>query len=230
MKFAVLCYDFPHWKTQNGLLALFASGLSPSVVVGQPWKKLNIQASPTRIVHRDLHLIDPKLLCERFGFKYVCCEHDKYLFSGLDFGVILGARILKKDTIEQFKIGIVNFHPGILPDNRGLDNVKWAVKWGIMQGVTAHFINEKVDAGTIISRHEVPVYDDDTLLDIQFRVQNKEIAVLVPTVAGMVGGTFHSENVPVDEEGGTFKCMTAKDEETLAKDLVLYKKVYGTDQ
>ena len=45
----------------------------------------------------------------------------------LDIGIILGARILSKQIIDAFSIGIVNLHPGILPENRGLDNVKWSI-------------------------------------------------------------------------------------------------------
>ena len=65
----------------------------------------------------------------------------------LDLGVILGARILKKEIINAFKIGIINMHPGILPENRGLDNIKWSVVKNLPIGVTSHFIDPRIDMG-----------------------------------------------------------------------------------
>ena len=44
-----------------------------------------------------------------------------------DLGIIAGSRIIKKKVINEFKIGILNMHPGLLPLNRGLDTHKWAV-------------------------------------------------------------------------------------------------------
>ena len=44
-----------------------------------------------------------------------------------DLGIIAGSRILKKKIIEEFKIGILNMHPGLLPLNRGLDTHKVSI-------------------------------------------------------------------------------------------------------
>jgi methionyl-tRNA formyltransferase len=67
-----------------------------------------------------------------------------------DLGIILGARILDEDIIKTFKIGILNLHPGLLPDNRGLDTYQWAIINMIPQGVTSNLIDSKIDGGKIL--------------------------------------------------------------------------------
>ena len=54
-------------------------------------------------------------------------------------------------------------HPGILPQNRGLDSVKWAIAKGIPQGVTCHIIDKNIDRGLKIIQEEIIIYNDDSL-------------------------------------------------------------------
>jgi folate-dependent phosphoribosylglycinamide formyltransferase PurN len=83
-----------------------------------------------------------------------------------DLGIILGARILNDNIISQFKIGIINIHPALLPFQRGLDSIKWSILKGFRLGATSHFINKNIDKGVLIERKEIEIYNDDTLLDI----------------------------------------------------------------
>jgi len=50
-----------------------------------------------------------------------------------------------EDIINAFKIGVLNMHPGILPDNRGLDTIKWAIMKDMKQGVSCHLISKEID-------------------------------------------------------------------------------------
>ena len=45
----------------------------------------------------------------------------------IDLGVIAGARILDHKIIKLFNRGIINFHPAILPECRGLDSLLWSI-------------------------------------------------------------------------------------------------------
>ena len=56
--------------------------------------------------------------------------------------------------IKGLSKGIINFHPGLIPEARGLDTPQWCIYDGIPLGVTSHFIDSKVDAGRIIERVE----------------------------------------------------------------------------
>lgn len=233
MKFAVFCYDFPHWKTQNGLFALHINKYKPELVIGAPWFDLGLKPSKTRVVHKNLYLEEPYQICNSFRFRYIRERHDsRHLIDtikhlDLDFGIILGARILKKPVIESFRYGIINFHPGLLPENRGLDNMKWAIKKGIKQGVTAHFINEKVDSGYIISRTEIPVLYDDSMVGVQFTLQNYEIKVMIETLSNIFNEGIDFIKYDSVAYKPLQKCMT--DEEDSSLDFEEYKRrVYAT--
>ncbi|MDA9133113.1 formyltransferase family protein [Alphaproteobacteria bacterium] len=58
----------------------------------------------------------------------------------------------KLDTriINSVPHGVVNVHPGLLPEYRGCSCVEWAVLQNDKVGNTAHFIDEGYDSGPII--------------------------------------------------------------------------------
>lgn len=59
-------------------------------------------------------------------------------------------RILNSNVINSFKIGVVNIHPGKLPDLRGCTCVEWALYLKRRVYNTAHLMNEQIDHGRII--------------------------------------------------------------------------------
>ena len=183
MKLGVFVYNFPHQKSVEGLYWLAQWGYD-CVVFAQDKKKLNIHDSPTRVTPRGLDYPHPANMARLFSYDYHITDHDTetvYTIARrqhITKAVILGARILKAPTIEAFPDGIINMHPGLLPHNRGLDNLKWAVRLGIPQGVTAHFIDPRIDWGTKLFTEIVPVYSDDTPLDVFLRTLNSELVNL----------------------------------------------------
>ena len=59
--------------------------------------------------------------------------------------------IISGNAIKRFKYGLINIHPALLPDYRGLDGGLWALKEGNEIGVTAYLIDEGIDTGSIIN-------------------------------------------------------------------------------
>jgi len=106
--------------------------------------------------------------------------------SGARLGIIGGARILTRQVINALELGILNLHPGILPEVRGLDALQWAIYKGLPLGVTAHLINEHIDAGKMVSRELVPEYRDDLLVDLSLRLEEAQIAIVSNAVRGVV--------------------------------------------
>ena len=62
-------------------------------------------------------------------------------------------RKLVTPMLKSVRFGIVNCHPGKLPDYRGSSSVEWALTNGHPVYSTAHFMTEEYDAGPIISDH-----------------------------------------------------------------------------
>ena len=84
--------------------------------------------------------------------------------------LVVGAgymRVLSPSFLERFP-AILNVHPSLLPEFRGLNAVRRALEAGVEEtGVTVHFMVEEVDAGPIVAQERVPVLpgdDEETLL------------------------------------------------------------------
>lgn len=198
MTFVVFAYNFEHWKTQAGLFNLFMNGYTPDMVILQGKKQLNFRQSEYRITPKGEYLINPKQICKKLGFRFMVCDHDDYrndLYYESDYGVILGARILKQSTIEQYK-GIINVHPGILPGNRGLDNLKWSLILGLPVGVTSHFIDYRIDMGTGIMQKQIEIESGDSIRDLYIKQRNAEQEVLIKTMKLIDEGLPELQPIP----------------------------------
>jgi phosphoribosylglycinamide formyltransferase-1 len=188
MKLGIFCYNFKHWKTQTGLCNLMLHGFKPEIVFAANPVKLKFYKSKIRAAPKDLFLAHPKKICDFHNIKYVNIAHNSREVSELveehelDLGIILGARILKPVAYDKFNIGVLNMHPGILPENRGLDTIKWAIVKKLKQGVTTHLIDKKIDRGYLVDKKEINIYKDDTLLDLQIRIQNLEQQMMIEAI------------------------------------------------
>ena len=62
-------------------------------------------------------------------------------------------KIISKNLINIFKEKIVNIHPSLLPKYKGLNTFKRIIKdKEARTGCTVHYVNEKLDSGTIINK------------------------------------------------------------------------------
>lgn len=59
-------------------------------------------------------------------------------------------RKIGKDLLNSAPVGVVNVHPGVLPDYRGCTAVEWSIFNGDDVGNTAHFMDSGYDTGPII--------------------------------------------------------------------------------
>ena len=147
-------YAFPHRKTYDFVNTLFVKGFRNLVVIGAP-KLILARRDSTNQTGSSSYCV--KDLCSSLKIEFTECAHDKVevienLRAQLNskIAIISGARILKKEVIDLFEDGIVNFHPGKIPETSGLDSFFYTIEKNCSPGVTVHVINEKVDAGKFI--------------------------------------------------------------------------------
>lgn len=194
MRIAALTYNFGTPKIEQGMHHLALHGYAPKVVLAAPRVELSFYQSKIRVAPKDIPCTEPKKLAEHYDAQYYEYPHNSTLaenalkINDIDLAVILGARIIKRPLIDACKVGILNLHPGLLPQNRGLDNIKWAIILGMKQGATAHLIDERIDAGRLVCQREVKVYEDDTLIDLMIRVQAMERTLMVEAIDKMIEG------------------------------------------
>lgn len=229
MNIGIFAYNFPHWKTQEGINNLILSGNKPKVIFAANPVKLNFYKSKIRITPKDLYLTHPKEIARHHGIDYKVVIHNseetKNLVKeyNLDLGIILGARILKPIVFENFTIGVLNMHPGLLPENRGLDNIKWAILDNIPQGVTTHLIDKSIDRGKCVLKEEIKIYKDDSLVDLNIRIQNLEQKLMINSIE------FLKEFEPLNTlgEGNYYKSVPEYLEKTLDSKFNEYKQKNG---
>jgi phosphoribosylglycinamide formyltransferase 1 len=108
-----------------------------------------------------------------------------------DVGLVVGAgymRVLTPVSLERFP-AVINVHPSLLPEFKGLHAVKRALHAGVERtGVTVHFMIEEVDSGPVISQEVVPVFPGDTEETLLERLHPVEHRLLVGTVADYFWG------------------------------------------
>ena len=232
-KIGVFAYNWPHLKTQQGLINMCMSGFKPEIVFGADPVELKFYKSKIRITPKDLYLHNTKDICKFYNIPYVVIKHNSkecmelIKENKLDLGVILGARILKKYIIDSFKVGVINAHPGLLPENRGLDTIKWAIIKGLDQGVTCHFVDHKIDIGREIVKEKINVYNDDTLIDIYLRIQAKEQKMIIDSLKKvMYSKDLHSFK-KLTTGNNYHKSVPPNLEENLFDYFAKYKSNYG---
>ena len=175
-KIVIFVYNFQHKKSLKGMQIIKSHGLENIHVVASPKVKLNFSQSKNRISIREEEFINPIDISNQYGWESVVAPHNSedalnyYKEIKPDVGVILGARILSKNVISSFSEGIFNFHPGLLPENRGLDNLKWAIYKNLPQGVTTHLIDENIDVGKKVIKQLIEVFPDDSIFDINSKL------------------------------------------------------------
>jgi len=94
----------------------------------------------------------------------------------VDFIVLAGyMRVIKESLLKAFPGRIINIHPSLLPNFRGLAAWSQALEAGVPQtGCTVHLVDAGVDTGTILGQSIVPVLADDTAESLHARIQVAE--------------------------------------------------------
>lgn len=95
---------------------------------------------------------------------------------GCDIILLAGfMRILTDDFVERFEGRMVNIHPSLLPDLKGLDTHRRAIEEGReFHGASVHFVTSELDSGPVIVRGRLRVAAEDTPESLKKRVHELE--------------------------------------------------------
>ena len=84
-------------------------------------------------------------------------------------------RILSKNFIKNFRGKILNIHPSLLPQFKGLNTHERVLKSKKKySGCTVHFVSSKLDSGRIIVQKKVKIKKNDTSKSLAKRILNQE--------------------------------------------------------
>lgn len=124
-----------------------------------------------------------KPLVEKFNIPFYCVSHEgldreaheaKVLeclrqFEEIDYIVLAKyMRILTSNFVDAYQDRIINIHHSFLPSFIGANPYKQAFERGVkIIGATAHFVNNDLDEGPIISQDVISVSHDHSWKDMQ---------------------------------------------------------------
>ena len=185
LKIVLFAYSFPHRKTIDFIDKIYDCGFEIHLILAAsfiPIKSTNsafkLDKKPPIISIQDK--ADQKSI-PLYEVKHNSSE-SQYLIRkyNVNFGIIAGARILIDKVINLLIYGVLNFHPGLLPKIRGLDSILWSIHKDVPLGVTAHLINEKIDAGFLVCQKKINIISSDnmqSLYEKNYQLQLKLIPI-----------------------------------------------------
>jgi len=96
--------------------------------------------------------------------------------AGVELVCLAGwMRLLSPYLIGRWRDRMINIHPSLLPEFKGLHTHRRALEAGKTEhGCTVHFVRQDVDSGPIIAQAKVPVLPGDTEEILAARVLAEE--------------------------------------------------------
>lgn len=102
--------------------------------------------------------------------------HEALVAEDIEFICLAGyMRILTPWLVEQWNGRMINIHPALLPDFKGLHTHERAIEAAVREhGATVHWVTPGVDEGETILQARVPVFPEDTADVLSKRVLAEE--------------------------------------------------------
>ena len=232
MKFKVVVfgYNFPHLKSELFIHILKKYNIEISAYIGANRVKINL---PRKIYDKNISqkpIYNPKNLCKLYDIPFFNSVHnsDKTIRiikeTKATLGIVSGARILKSNIINSLKYGIINFHPGKIPDASGLDGLMWSIYKDIKPYVTTHFINSKIDAGKKIFQREVKIDINDRIEDLSYKMTLIEYEQLEKLCKNYLSNNVKISSKKILNYKSANKPMTTKQQIEVLNKFELWKK------
>jgi methionyl-tRNA formyltransferase len=99
-------------------------------------------------------------------------------------------RIIPTHIIDAPRIGVVNFHPSLLPYNRGKHYNFWTIVEGTPFGVTLHFVDEGIDSGDILFQTPIEKTWEDTGQTLYVKAKREILALFQSRYLDIVEGRY----------------------------------------
>jgi phosphoribosylglycinamide formyltransferase-1 len=98
-------------------------------------------------------------------------------------------RILSDGFIEHYRNRILNIHPSLLPEFKGLHTHRRALAASKrLHGASVHFVSNELDSGPVVIQGEVPVLENDTEASLAARVLQQEHQIYPMAIAWFIDG------------------------------------------
>ena len=98
-------------------------------------------------------------------------------------------RVLGPGFVDRFAGRLLNIHPSLLPDHRGLHTHRRAIAArDRVHGASVHFVTRELDGGPVVLQARVPVRDDDDETTLAARVLAQEHRIYPECIGWFAAG------------------------------------------
>lgn len=101
------------------------------------------------------------------------------------------SQIIRNELLTLPSMGVVGFHPALLPANRGRHPIIWALALGLDKtGSTFFLMDEGADSGDILSQRVISISDQDDAQSLYKKVTLTALAQIKEFVPALQSGSF----------------------------------------
>ncbi len=142
-------------------------------------------------------------------------EYDQILALEPDLIITCAyGQIIPKEILDYPRLGCINVHASLLPKLRGGAPINRAIMDGYSKtGITIMYMNNRMDAGDIISQEEIPIEPTDTYTTLHDKLKILGRDLLMKTLPSIIDGT--NDRIPQDESQVTFGFVIKKEDERI---------------
>ena len=182
------------------------------LVVCQPDRKKNRKGELLFPETKNLAL---KNNIEVFQPEKVRNDYQKILEKNPDIIITCAyGQIIPSEILNYPKYGCINIHGSLLPDLRGGAPIHWAIIKGYKEtGITIMKMNEKMDAGDIITQEKLSIGEDEILESLYQRMSILGKELLLKTLPKILNGSITYQKQ--DESKVTFGFNITKEQEKI---------------
>ena len=191
------------------LSQLINSGFVPSLIIEE-----NSEGGKTEREKFEFrlgsHPLAPKMQSQiekyKIPFVEVPIHNDEHCIKHMekanpDLIVFGGTRIIRGKILEygENKGGVLNSHPGLLPECRGSASPAWSVHEGIKIGSSCHFCSSDIDAGDLVGKREIEVRKGDDYHDLCYKTSVVASNLMVEAVTAFSKNELDNLRTPQGE-------------------------------
>lgn len=191
-------------------------------IIEDGYEVIGVVTQPDRPVGRKKILTPPpvKIEAEKHGipvFQPEKIREEKALqeILALNPDLIVTAafgQILPKKLLDGPKLGCINVHASLLPELRGGAPMHYAIIQGKEKtGVTIMYMVEKLDAGDMLAKVEVPITEEDTVGTLHDKLSIAGAELLSETLPKLIRGEL--KGIPQDDSKATFAPTIKREQE-----------------
>ncbi|MDP3956410.1 MAG: methionyl-tRNA formyltransferase, partial [bacterium] len=110
------------------------------------------------------------------------------------FMVAAYGKIIPGEALAIPPLGVIGVHPSLLPKYRGASPIQSALLAGEQEtGVSLYFLDEKMDAGSVIAQETVPIQSDETYETLAEKLANVSGKLLLKNLPDLKSAKLNAE-------------------------------------